>query len=404
MRTAVRHRWQFAGRFRRNAFGWRSQPAIERVREAVLEINKVARRDPVLAAEGAVLFLEKVSPALEHVDSSSGAIGTAVNHAIGALALVIARAPVDIGRRAKWLERLWDAYVADAIPYIESLSDSWGELCATKELASIWADNLIEPLQQTWREHGTSGYFQGTPVCLSSLLAAGRYQELLGLLEHAPSIWWEYRRWGAQALVKMGKTDEALRYAEASRGRNDNPAQIARACEEMLLSMGRSTEAYQRYALESNRSASNSDTFRSIVRKYPERDRAQILRDLIAATPGEEGKWFAAAKQTGELELAANLMNQSPCDPKTLTRAARDFVNKDPDFALKAGLAALRWLAQGYGFEITGADVWAAYLHTMKAAEQLGRRDEARESIRALIGNKGFLAQVLGRELGLPTP
>ena len=30
----------------------------------------------MLAAEGAVLFLEKVSPALEHVDSSSGAIGS----------------------------------------------------------------------------------------------------------------------------------------------------------------------------------------------------------------------------------------------------------------------------------------------------------------------------------------
>jgi hypothetical protein len=29
----------------------------------------VAQRDPVLAAEGAVLFLEKVSPALQHVDS-----------------------------------------------------------------------------------------------------------------------------------------------------------------------------------------------------------------------------------------------------------------------------------------------------------------------------------------------
>jgi hypothetical protein len=39
----------------------------------------------------------------------------------------------------------------------------------------------------------------------------------------------------------------------------------------------------------------------------------------------------------------------------------------------------------------------------MKAAEQLGWRDEARESILALIGNKGFLAKVLGRELGLPT-
>jgi hypothetical protein len=41
-----------------------------RVAEAVAEIRKVKRKDPALAAEGAVLFLEKVSPALEHVDSS----------------------------------------------------------------------------------------------------------------------------------------------------------------------------------------------------------------------------------------------------------------------------------------------------------------------------------------------
>lgn len=95
----------------------------------------------MLAAEGAVLFLEKVSPALERVDSSSGAIGTAVNHAIEELASIIAEAPVDLGRRAKWLERLWDAYVADAIPYVETLGDLWGELCSTNGLASIWADN-----------------------------------------------------------------------------------------------------------------------------------------------------------------------------------------------------------------------------------------------------------------------
>jgi hypothetical protein len=59
MADAKPHRWQFATRFRRNAFGWRSQPAIERVREAVLEIKKTARRDPILAATGAVVFLEK---------------------------------------------------------------------------------------------------------------------------------------------------------------------------------------------------------------------------------------------------------------------------------------------------------------------------------------------------------
>ena len=44
------HKWLFKARFRRGAFGWRSQPAIKRVKEAVSEIKKVARRDPVLGA------------------------------------------------------------------------------------------------------------------------------------------------------------------------------------------------------------------------------------------------------------------------------------------------------------------------------------------------------------------
>jgi hypothetical protein len=81
------HRWQFKPRFRRHAFGWRSPPAILRIREAVSEIRKAARVDPVLGAEGGVTLLERLSPALEHVDSSSGAIGTAVRNAIRELGL-----------------------------------------------------------------------------------------------------------------------------------------------------------------------------------------------------------------------------------------------------------------------------------------------------------------------------
>jgi hypothetical protein len=75
----------------------------------------------LLAADGAVLFLEKVSPALEQVDSSSGAIGTAVNYAIEKLVSIIAKAPADLAKRARWLERLWEALMLDAIAYIERL-------------------------------------------------------------------------------------------------------------------------------------------------------------------------------------------------------------------------------------------------------------------------------------------
>jgi hypothetical protein len=78
--------WQLKARFRRHAFGWRSQPAIQRVKEAVREIKRAARGDPVIAADGAVTLLERISPALEHVDGSSGAMGTAVNRAIRELA------------------------------------------------------------------------------------------------------------------------------------------------------------------------------------------------------------------------------------------------------------------------------------------------------------------------------
>jgi len=95
------HSWRFKARFRRHAFGWKSQPAIARLQEAVSEITRVARIDPILGAEGAVGLLERLSPALENVDSSSGAIGTAVNHAIAELVPVIVAAPADRGNAGR---------------------------------------------------------------------------------------------------------------------------------------------------------------------------------------------------------------------------------------------------------------------------------------------------------------
>jgi len=102
------HPWAFRARFRATAFGWKSQPAIARVREAVAEIKKVAKSDPMVAADGAILFLERLSPAIAHVDSSSGAIGSAVNRAIEELVPLIAGAPADMKTREAWLERLYE--------------------------------------------------------------------------------------------------------------------------------------------------------------------------------------------------------------------------------------------------------------------------------------------------------
>lgn len=231
------HKWQFASRFRRHAFGWRSDIPVQRIKEAITEIKQITRKEPVRAAEGAITLLEKLSPALEHVDSSSGALGSAVNKAIETLVPLIAKADVDTPSRQRWLERLWQALQDDEMPYIGLLGDYWGELCATPELASHWADEFMPIVESIWSPKACRhGFFKGTRACLASLYMTGRHQELLALLSKAPFKWWYARRWGVKALSAMGKKAEAIRYAEESSGRNERGWQIAQACEAILLS------------------------------------------------------------------------------------------------------------------------------------------------------------------------
>jgi hypothetical protein len=396
------HKWEFKARFRAGAFGWKSRPAIARIKEAVGEIERVARKEPVVAAEGAVTFLERVSPAIEHVDGSSGAIGAAVNRAIAALVPIIASAPADARTREKWLERLFDAHAADQIPYIETLADHWGELCASKQVASAWADRLVGITGMALSpDKDLRGHFHGTPACLSALYWAERYDEIVGLLA-ADRLLWDYKRWAAKALAAKGEKAAALRYAEACRSPWASDLAIDRLCEEILLSSGLADEAYERYGLRANQAGTYLATFRAVAKKYPHKTPSRILADLVATTPGDEGKWFAATKDAGLYDDALRLASRAPCDPRTLARAARDFAAKQPEFAIGAGLLSLHRLVLGHGYEITGADVLAAYAGTIAAAERLGRGADVKERIRAMVADEhagGIVAHVLGREL-----
>lgn len=80
-------------------------------------------------ASGAVLFLEKVSPALESVDSSSGAIGTAVNRAVKETSGIISRAPADELttrlRRTALLARYWVDIATSTGPAGDPLTRSY---------------------------------------------------------------------------------------------------------------------------------------------------------------------------------------------------------------------------------------------------------------------------------------
>jgi len=399
----VKHAWGFKPRFRRRAFGWRSQPAVQRVREAVAEIRKIARKDPLLGAEGAVVLLERLSPALEQVDSSSGAIGSAVHAAIGELAALIGAAPAPVAVRENWIERLWQAFNDDEIPYVESLGDHWGDICGSAERASSWADDQLWITTQALSpDPNMRGHYKGAVACLSALHRAGRFAELLGVVERDPRSLWHYRAWGVRALVGMGRKAEAIQFAEASRGSWTNDRAVDRACGDVLLSSGLADEAYRRYGVRAARGSTFLATFRALAKRYPGKAPAELLRDLVVSTPGEEGKWFAAAKEAGLYDEALALAARTPTDPKTLTRAARDHLKERPEFALGAGLAALRWLAHGYGYEITGADVWSAWANTLHAARAAGREDGVRAEVRALVeaDASGFMAAVIGREVG----
>jgi hypothetical protein len=374
------------------------------VREALSEVTQVARLEPLLAAEGAIALLERISPALEHVDSSSGSIGSVVNRTIAELVPVIAHAPADARTRAAWLDRLFEAHAADRIPYIEQLAEYWGELCGSRELASEWADRLINITRLALStDKATRGYFHGTSACLSALFTAGRYEELIELVKN--DVLWSYKRWAVRAMAAQGRRAEAVAYAERCRSTWASDTDIDRLCEQILLASGQPEEAYARYAISANCAATYRGWFRAVARKYPDKPASVVLADLVRHTPGEEGKWFAAAKEAKLFDEAVALANATPCDPKTLTRAARDFAQTNPAFAVEAGLAALRWLVRGFGYEITAVDVRAAYSYTLTAAAAAGVWDAVRSRIRALFDDpaarSGFVASVIGKEVGL---
>ncbi len=401
---SIKHAWSFRTRFRRAAFGWKgSKLAIERVHEAMAEIRAVARHSPATAAEGAVIFLEKISPALVEVNSSSGALGAAVHAAVQELAPLISEAHVDTAVRQRWLDRLFEAIQNDDPPYIESLGDHWGELCATPAIASSWADQLLPVMHHVRedRSRGVFAYFAGTSVAYSALFKAQRHDELLDLLAADPHPIWPYLVWGARVLTARGQVDEAIAYAHARAGSTTSLETVARFAEGVLLQAGRRAEAFDRYALLANRANSNLSTFRALAKKYPELAPHALLQHLIASTPHDPGKWFATAKTLKLFDLAAHLAWASPCDPKTLTRAARDHLDKAPEFAMQTGLAALQWISLGHGYELTSVDVHDAHRLAREAALLAGQEDHAATVIEQALDPDRPMGGWMRRSLGM---
>jgi hypothetical protein len=132
-------------------------------------------------------------------------------------------------------------------------------------------------LQTACSDPRQGNYVRGSGVCLFSLLAAGRHQELLEALAFQRFPFWHDRKFGMQALASEGRMDEPLAYAEASRARISRMRPSMPHARKSCWISARVDEAYEKYALAANGSSTGLATFRAIVRKYPGRDPKKIL-------------------------------------------------------------------------------------------------------------------------------
>ena len=119
----------------------------------------------------------------------------------------------------------------------------------------------------------------------------------------------------------------------------------------------------------------------------------------LATWSGEPGRWFAAAKDAGFLELALELAKKGRTDPRTLSRAARNFLKKDARFSLEVGRLALQRILEGYGYDLTGIDVLDAFNHYIAAAQTLGMASQARADALAMATKQpGVASDILIRQ------
>jgi hypothetical protein len=368
-------KWQFKTKFRANAYGWRaSSLAVGRLKEAAAEIKSVAKSDPVGAGDGVVSLMERIWPAFQGIDTSSGALGAAVFRTVNELIPILTVESADHATRSKWLERLFEAVQNDGVEYLAPLEDRWGEIAQYSDLIDEYADRMIGMVRRAWAEHQTFQHVIGTSICLSCLLEGGRYDELQELLATRRMKFWSWHRFGAEALVRQGLWEAAIAFAEAARSVTNpgfSDTSIDQFCEKLLVEHGRSDEAYRRYGLRAAGGATNLSVYRSLVRTYAERDHRRMLLDLIE-TRGDKGKWFAAAKDSGFFDIAVECAATHGADPSTLVRAARDFCGKEPKFTATVALLALSSLVAGGGYDPSVSEVDDAVKHLLSASRQIG--------------------------------
>lgn len=396
------HPWNFKVYFRTGIYGWRSsQLAAKRLKEALREINKVNKQESLLAAEGAIFLMSRLWPALEHIDTSSGSLGNAVDNIVEKLLPILINAPASLLLRQHWLDILWEILQTDSVSYVADIAQYWGELAGYPEEASRRADAFESLVKVAWQRDGSIVHYD--VAYLSALYFAERFDEVLDALKQDPRPSWKTRKFGARVLV-LTDPDKAIAYAENTRDIiNTNQASISCFCEEALIKTCQTNEAYTRYAIPANNANTYLNWFNKIKKKYKAiKTDQEILSDLIAANIAEPGKWFATANKLKCFDLALELIKDNPSDPKTLNRAAKDRLDEEPHYALNVAMSSLYWMTQGFGYEISNGDVHDALSVIKQSAKEIGLWEITKQQLEKMVETDAtvFISKTISASLG----
>lgn len=166
------------------------------------------------------------------------------------------------------------------------------------------------------------------------------------------------------------------------------------------MRQGKADEAYRRFGLPSASGNTWLAMWRDLVKRYPDRDAREILESLIALH-GRKGKWFAAAKTAGYLDIALDCASDHGAAPATLIRAARDFADENPVFAAQVALRAVAHLLAGHGFDASPVDIDKAINHIVATSQRIDGRawilDELRQMAKRYAGDDPMASRLRAR-------
>ena len=86
--------------------------------------------------------------------------------------------------------------------------------------------------------------------------------------------------------------------------------------------------------------------------------------------------------------MALQCAGDYEAEPATLIRAARDFIDKDAEFAAHVALCAITNLLAGGGYEPTTLDMIRAYQHLANAATKCDKLGWAEAEVDRLIAKR----------------